>query len=191
MKKVKRINLFKDLLICTLVLGMALICSVFFISQSFARSYADDRAEIENLLARYALALDFLNADDYAAVFKEDGILNHGGGIERGRKEIREFIQDSIKKHKERNAKTLAEGKKVKPSRHLITNMAIDVKGNKATLTAYWVNVGPGNDDFARTHSYGIHQDYLEYVSGEWLFSKIIIFNEYWEGREWDVLKPE
>ena len=143
------------------------------------------------MLARYIIALDFLNADNYAAVFTEDGILNHGGGIERGRQEIREFIHESIKKRKERNAKTIAEGKQVKPARHLITNMVMDIKGDKAEVTAYWVNVGPGNDDYARTHSYGIHHDYLEYVDGKWLFSKIIISNEYWEGRSYDVLKPE
>lgn len=169
---------------------LTLFCAMLFACQSFARSYADDRAEIENLLARYVLALDFQNPDDYAAVFTEDGILNHGGGIERGRKEIREFMHDSIKMRKERDAKTLSEGKIVKPSRHLITNMMIEVKGDKAAVTAYWVNVGPGNDDFARTHSYGIHHDYLEYVNGKWLFKKIIISNEYWDGRSYDILKP-
>lgn len=174
-----------------IIITLTLICTMLFVCQSFARSYADDRAEIENLLARYVLALDFLNADDYATVFTEDGILNHGGGIERGRKEIREFIHESIKRKKERDAKTIAKGKEVKPSRHLITNMAIEVKGDKATVTAYWVNVGPGNDGFARTHSYGIHHDYLEYVDGKWLFSKIIISNEYWKGRSYDVLKQE
>lgn len=174
----------------TIIITMTLIFSIIFIDQCSARSYADDRAEIENLAARYMFALDFLNADDYAATFTEDGILNHGGGIERGRQEIREFIHESIKRKKERDAKTLAEGKKVKPSRHFITNMVIDVKGDKATVKAYWVNVGPGNDDFARTFSYGHYEDSLEYVNGEWLFSKRIIFNEYWEGRGWGVLKP-
>lgn len=170
---------------------LTLICMMFFIGQVFARSYADDRAEIENLMARYMFALDFLNAEDYAATFTEDGILNHGGGIEKGRQEIREFIYESIKTRKERNAKTLAEGKEVKPGRHFITNMVIEVKGNQATARAYWVSVGAGNDDYARTHSYGHYEDSLQYVNGEWLFSKRIIFNEYWEGRGYGVLKPE
>lgn len=175
----------------TVVTTLTLISTMLFIGQSFARSYADDRSEIENLMARYMFALDFLNADDYAATFTEDGILNHGGGIERGRQEIREFIYESKNNRGERNAKTLAEGKKVKPARHFITNMVIDVKGDNATAKAYWVNVSSGNDDYARTFSYGHYEDSLEYVNGKWLFSKRIIFNEYWEGRGYGILKPE
>jgi hypothetical protein len=175
----------------TTILLLALFCSMFFVGQSFARSYADDRAEIENLAARYMFALDFLKADDYAATFTEDGILNHGGGIERGRQEIREFIHESIKTREERDAKTLSEGKKSKPARHFITNMVIDIEGDKATARAYWVNVSSGNDDYARTFAYGHYEDSLEYINGEWLFSKRIIFNEYWEGRGYGVLKPE
>lgn len=98
----------------TAIAVLALMNMILFIGQIFAGSYADDRAKIENLMARYMFALDFLNADDYAATFTEDGILNHGGGIERGRQETREFIHESKKTRKERNAKTLAEGKETR-----------------------------------------------------------------------------
>ena len=116
---------------------------------------------------------------DWIAGYGNCIILNHGGGIERGRQEILEFIQESKKKREARNSKTAAEGKVVKPTRHFITNMVIDIDGDKATSKSYWINVGPGSDDYARTHSYGHYEDSLVYVNGEWLFSKRIIFNEY------------
>jgi hypothetical protein len=46
--------------------------------RSTQTSYADDRAEIENLQARYIFALDFRDADTYASTFTEDGVLDYG-----------------------------------------------------------------------------------------------------------------
>jgi uncharacterized protein (TIGR02246 family) len=143
---------------------LTLICSMFFVNQSFARSYADDRAEIENLAARYMFAYDFLNADDYAATFTDDGIIEHAGEIRRGRQEIREFMSVAKKRKKEERV------------RHFIVNMVIDIKGDKATAKAYWVKVSSGNDGSARIEKYGQYEDSLVYVNGEWLFSKRIIF---------------
>jgi hypothetical protein len=175
----------------TAITTLALICSMFFISQSLAGSYADVRAEYENLTARYMFAFDFLNADDYAATFTEDGILNQGSKIKRGRQEIHEWISGAKKRAKERNAKALSEGKKVERIRHFITNMVLDVKGDKMTAKAYWVKLRPGNDAYARVESYGHYEDSLKYVNGELLFSKRIVFNDFWEGREYGVLKQE
>lgn len=39
-------------------------------------SYAEDRAAIEHLMARYLFALDFFDADAYASCFTEDGVLD-------------------------------------------------------------------------------------------------------------------
>ncbi|MEO5597256.1 MAG: nuclear transport factor 2 family protein [Novosphingobium sp.] len=46
-------------------------------------SYADDRAEIEDLMARYLFALDFFDADTYADTFTQDGVLDWAMGIRR------------------------------------------------------------------------------------------------------------
>jgi hypothetical protein len=159
----------------TTITTLTLICSVFFIAQSFAGNLADVRAEYENLTARYMFAFDFLNVDDYVATFTEDGIFNHRGEIKRGRQEIREWISGAKKRKKERDAKALSEGKKVERVRHFITNMVIDVKGDKAAAKAYWVKLSSGNDDYANIEKFGQYQDSLEYVNGEWLFSKRII----------------
>ena len=38
------------------------------------RSYAQDRAEIEDLMARYLFAMDYHDYDAYAECFTEDGV---------------------------------------------------------------------------------------------------------------------
>ena len=48
------------------------------ITSRAADSYADDRAAIEDLQARYLFALDFHDPDLYIATFTEDGIFNEG-----------------------------------------------------------------------------------------------------------------
>jgi hypothetical protein len=47
-------------------------------------SYAEDRAAIEDLQARYLFALDFHDPDLYVSTFTEDGILDYGNGDVKG-----------------------------------------------------------------------------------------------------------
>src|SRR3970040_2962644 len=60
-------------------------------SASAEGSYAEDRAMIEDLQARYLFALDFRDADAYAATFAEDGVLDYGAGKIQGRQAIRDM----------------------------------------------------------------------------------------------------
>ena len=67
----------------TLPLGAAAAAVVLTLlatstSSRAAGSYADDRAEIEDLQARYLFALDFRDPDLYVSTFTEDGILDVG-----------------------------------------------------------------------------------------------------------------
>src|ERR1041385_6594307 len=55
-------------------------------------SYGEDRAEIEDLQARYLFALDFHDPDLYVSTFTEDGILDVGDGPIKGRQAIKETI---------------------------------------------------------------------------------------------------
>ena len=50
-----------------------------------AIQYAADRAEIEDLQARYMFALDWQDGAAYASTFAEDGVLDWAGGIVQGR----------------------------------------------------------------------------------------------------------
>ena len=55
-------------------------------------SYAEDRAEIEDLQARYLFALDFHDPDLYVSTFTEDGVLDYGSGEVKGRQAIKDVI---------------------------------------------------------------------------------------------------
>src|ERR1700692_2524164 len=55
-------------------------------------SYAEDRAAIEDLQARYLFALDFHDPDLYVSTFTEDGILDYGSGDVKGRQAIKDVI---------------------------------------------------------------------------------------------------
>jgi hypothetical protein len=61
-------------------------------SKAADTSYAEDRAAIEDLQARYLFAMDFGDPDLYVTTFTEDGILDVGSGEIKGRKAIRDVI---------------------------------------------------------------------------------------------------
>src|SRR5690606_33591256 len=53
---------------------------------------AEDRAQIEELMWRYARALDTFDADAYAAVYTEDGEFKAGGNATKGREALRQMV---------------------------------------------------------------------------------------------------
>src|SRR5207344_1870434 len=55
-------------------------------------SYGEDRAQIEDLQARYLFALDFHDPQLYASTFTPDGVLDYGEGDVRGRDAIVKVI---------------------------------------------------------------------------------------------------
>src|SRR5580692_10367511 len=55
-------------------------------------SYAEGRAAIEDLCARYLFALDFHDPDLYVSTFTPDGVLDYGSGDVRGREAIKDVI---------------------------------------------------------------------------------------------------
>ncbi len=59
----------------------------------YAEGYAQDRAEIEDLMARYLFAMDYNDFNSYAACFTEDGTLEFAQGSVTGRENIRAAAQ--------------------------------------------------------------------------------------------------
>jgi uncharacterized protein (TIGR02246 family) len=147
--------------------------------------YAEDRAKIEDLQARYLFALDFRDPEAYAATFAEDGVLDYGAGKIVGRQAIREMVA-GLRTNAERQAGQDTSGLRPAAGRHNISNVVVTINGDRATGTAYWFHMGNANPERrAQLNSFGHYEDELVKVDGEWLFSLRKIYNE--QVAEWAV----
>jgi uncharacterized protein (TIGR02246 family) len=139
--------------------------------------YAEDRAEIEDLQARYMFALDFRDAGTYASTFTEDGVLDYGPVV-KGRDAITKMIQGMAKNDADRAAKDTS-GLRPAAGRHNISNIVIKIDGDRAVGRAYWFHYSNNNPNrTAQLDSFGNYEDEMVKVNGRWLFSKRKIYNE-------------
>ena len=160
---------------------------------NYPENYAKDRAEIEDLMARYLFAMDYNDFDTYADTFTEDGTLEYARGSVTGRENIRA----SAKGFKEAVAGiyTDVDGN---PAilRHVLCQSVIRVEGDKAWHTGFWfetANDGPKNEAGRVTPTlgtFGIYEDELVRVDGEWKFAYRNIKNEFLPGRESGAVNP-
>jgi hypothetical protein len=152
-------------------------------------AYAVDRAEIQDLQARYLFALDWFDADAYADCFTEDGVLDWALGIVEGRETIRAEAHGMPKAL----AAYFADDGSGRPKRlrHYITNIVVQIAGDRATGQAYWMETSNDTPDgSARIGGFGHYQDELHRVNGKWLFSRRKIFNELLDGRCAEASNP-
>jgi len=150
------------------------------VSAAAGTSYGEDRAQIEDLQARYLFALDFHDPKLYGSTFTPDGVLDYGEGDVKGREAILKVIAGMPGN---RPAAPSADGDKpaLRPSagRHQITNIVIKVTGNKAVSRSSWFHVGNDNPQRSNTiGGFGHYEDDLVKVNGQWFFTKRKIFNE-------------
>ena len=144
---------------------------------SYARSYAEDRAEIEDLMARYLFAIDYSDWDAYVGTFAPDGELEFANGITRGREAIRETVTNFSKRIGE--FYHTADGQPAK-LRHVILQSSIRVEGDKAWARSLWLemaNNGPG--DSPKIGTYGLYEDEMARIDGKWLFTRRNVLNEF------------
>ena len=163
------------LVIAAVATAAALACTACSMPQG--SSYGDDRAMIENLQARYLFAFDWGDAEGYANVFTEDGILNYGGGEFKGRQAIRKFMESGDNRGEQR-APSTPEGERPRVGRHIISNIVVQVDGDRATGQAYWTHMTTGPTGYGTVDFFGHYEDEMVKVNGEWLFSKRHIYNE-------------
>ncbi len=141
-------------------------------------SYAEDRAQIEDLQARYLFALDFFDLDTYVSTFTEDGILDIIEYKVKGRDEIRKAIEEARSVF-DQSSGDGPKGPYRPTGRHNITNIVIKVDGDKAVGRAYWFHYSNNNPERkAVFDGYGHYEDEMVKVNGQWLFSKRVIYNE-------------
>lgn len=161
--------------------------------QAYDVQYAKDRAEIEDLMARYLFAMDYNDCDTYAETFAEDGTLEYAYGTIEGRENIRE----SARGFKEAIAGmfTDIDGNPAK-LRHMLCHSTIRVEGDRAWHTGFWfecANDGPRHESGRLTPllgTFGIYKDELVRVNGAWKFKYRNILNEFIAGRESGAANP-
>lgn len=128
-----------------------------------------DRIQIEDLMWRYARALDSNNADAYAAVYTVDGQFGAGPTATKGRDALKKMINDL----KQRRTEDEAKSKQKRPQMfHMATNHTVEfVDKDHARYLAYWITVteGAGQDVPARFVAAGREIDELVRINGQWL----------------------
>ena len=144
---------------------------------TYSPTYAEDRAEIEDLMARYLFAIDYFDWDAYVATFAEDGELEFASGVSKGR----EAIRAAVSRFSEGIGRFYhtADGK---PAilRHVILQSSIRVEGDRAWARSLWLemaNHGPG--DTMKMGTYGIYEDEFKKVDGHWLIARRNVLNEF------------
>jgi uncharacterized protein (TIGR02246 family) len=139
--------------------------------------YGDDRSLIEDLQARYLFAFDWHDAEGYAGTFAEDGVLDYGAGEIKGRKAIAEFIEQGAQRDAQSRAAT-PEGERPRVGRHIISNIVVQINGNKAHALAYWTHMTSDKTGYGTVDFFGHYEDDLVKVNGAWYFARRRIYNE-------------
>lgn len=156
-------------------LGAAVVVAAFGLTGSALADDADvrkalDRAEIQELVARYVHGLDTLDADLYASVFAEDAVFELPGGVvHRGRAAIRKIVTDLI----EARARNEAAGRPSPSLYHVMANTSIEiVDATHARHRSYAQTVRAAEGGQFIVGFMGRYEDELVKRDGEWLILK-------------------
>ena len=143
----------------------------------YAPTYAADRAEIEDLMARYLFAIDYFDWDAYVATFAPDGELEFASGISRGREAIRTSVTNFSQGigrfyHTEDGA--------MAKLRHVTLQSVVRIEGNRAWARTQWVEMANhGPEDTMKMGTYGLYEDEFVRLDGHWLIQRRNVLNEF------------
>ena len=153
----------------------------------------EDHVRIEQLLMRYAAALNTGDADTYVSLFTPDATFELRRAIGeppflgpfKGREALRkQWFPEGAR------AVDASGRRPFGPMRHVTTNYEIDVRGATATVRAFFIEVvsnGPNIPPGSRPptiHAMGRYEDELVKQDGHWLFSRRVVLtdmNQQWE----------
>ena len=128
-------------------------------------SSLEDRVAIEDLFVRYTTALDRGDVDTIVDCFTPDGSLDSPAvGSHAGHAAIRGFA--------ERFARFNQRGSQL---RHVISNLAVEIDGNRAKATCYLLNILT-RDGKSRLLAPGRYEcDLVKSADGQWRFQRRVV----------------
>jgi uncharacterized protein (TIGR02246 family) len=118
---------------------------------------SDDILAIQKLIADYNHIVDAGDGEAFADLFTEDGSLDTGFNVVKGRDELRDFAG---------LVPSMAPG-----ARHMVTNVSIDGVGGDATARLYlqmWQTAGGAAE--SKLVISGRYEDTLRREDGRWRF---------------------
>jgi hypothetical protein len=150
------------------VLAAAGLASAVLSGQDDSMRQAKDRAEIEQLMWRYARALDAGDGTAYASAYAADGQFVGGANATKGREALKKMVDDL----RAQEAAAKAKGEARPPMYHMHANSWLEfVDKDHARFHAYYLTaMGPAGQNVPlRVAAVGRSIDHLERVNGTWL----------------------
>ena len=126
---------------------------------------AQDRAEIQNLAGRYSQALDDRDAEAWASVWTDAGVM--------------EMVSQERWITGEALRALAAPGDSTPQARHMPSTFVIDGDGDEATMSSYVTVVRC--DDPAKIVFQGRYQDQIQRVAGAWKLAHRTILTDWIE----------
>ena len=153
-------------------ISIGVLCVIAFASSTVVgqdnSAREKDRAEIEELMWRYARALDTGDGAAYAATYTVDGQFGTGPNATKGREALKK-LADGVR---EQQAAAKAKGEARPPIYHMEANTWIEfIDKDHARYHAYYLTVfGAGGQNVPpRVAAAGRSVNHLERVNGKWL----------------------
>src|SRR5260221_2510629 len=111
-----------------------LIALVLVTAQANLGTY-EVRVAVEDVMARYVWAVDYLDPEGYVAVFAEDAVIDSNGSISKGHAQIRKIVTNLI----ERRDNNKAKGLPASNLYHVISSVRITFPApGEALHQSYW-----------------------------------------------------